>query len=64
MLLGTSITFLLLAQPVTVPGTSVSLEPPEGMVPATRFAGFESKSEEASILLVEMPAPLSQAERV
>src|SRR5207245_2234441 len=34
----------------------VGLQPPSGMTPSTNFAGFEDRSEIASILIAEMPA--------
>ncbi|OZC01662.1 hypothetical protein [Rubricoccus marinus] len=49
------------AQPVAVPGTRASLTPPEGFAPSERFAGFESGSLGASIMVVEIPeAPLEE----
>ncbi len=42
------------AQPV--PGTSVTMVPPENFTPASAFSGFENQEEMASILIVEMPA--------
>lgn len=44
---------------VPVPGTAVSLEPPAGMEPAARFAGFESKTEAVTILVNELAAPVA-----
>lgn len=49
----------LICAPVPVPGTAVSLEPPPGMEPAARFAGFESKTEPASLMVVELAAPVT-----
>lgn len=36
-------------------GAAVGLEPPAGMVPSSMFAGFEDRTHNASILLVDMP---------
>lgn len=43
-----------LAEPVFPAAGSLGLAPPPGMVPSTRFAGFEHTSG-ASVILVEMP---------
>jgi hypothetical protein len=40
-------------QPIA--GTTVSLEPMEGFKPSTQFAGLENPTEQASLLVVEMP---------
>ena len=53
------VAFPLLCAPVPVPGTAVSLEQPPGMEAAARFAGFESKTEAASLMVVELAAPVS-----
>lgn len=45
----------LAQQRITVPGTSVSLEPPEGFSVATDFAGLVNKASSASVLIVEFP---------
>lgn len=53
---------LLPAQPsvaqerITVPGTSVTLQPMKGFVPSSRFAGLENAELQASVVIVEMPA--------
>lgn len=53
---------LLPAQPsvaqerITVPGTSVTLQPMKGFVPSSRFAGLENPELQASVVIVEMPA--------
>ena len=44
-----------LAEPVRVPGTGVSMEPPEGFRPSEGFAGFEDPATSSSVLVVEMP---------
>jgi len=49
----------LLCAPVPVPGTAVVLDPPPGMAPAARFAGFESKAEPASLMVVELAQPVA-----
>jgi hypothetical protein len=38
-----------------VAGTTVSLTPPPGFVPATQFAGFVNEALQAAILVVELP---------
>lgn len=44
---------------VPVPGTSVSLPPPSGFVPADRFPGFMKESTGSSIMVSEIPGPYS-----
>lgn len=39
-----------------VPGTHVSLVPPEGFVEARRYSGFENASGSSGIMVVELPA--------
>lgn len=46
-------------EPQTVPGTTVSMVPPDGFVPATSFAGFMKEEAQASVVIVEMPAEAS-----
>lgn len=46
--------------PVPVPGTSVSLPPPSGFVPADRFPGFMKESTGSSIMVSEIPGPYSE----
>lgn len=43
------------AQAVQVPGTSVSMNPPEGFELSESFAGFQHPETSTSILIVEMP---------
>lgn len=43
------------ADPITPPGSRISLEPPKGFVVATTFTGFQDQPDNASILLVEFP---------
>src|SRR5262245_36907321 len=43
------------ANPVTPPGSRISLEPPKGFVVATTFTGFLDQPNNASILLAEFP---------
>lgn len=42
-------------QPQIVPGTRVSLVPPEGFVLADRFTGYVCESDRASIIVTEIP---------
>jgi hypothetical protein len=42
---------------ISVPGTKVSLAPPQGFTPAEKFPGFLSEETGASIMVTEMPAP-------
>lgn len=49
--------------PVRVPGTKVSIEPPEGFSPATLFPGFERADLGASIMVTEMPAPVVEVRK-
>jgi hypothetical protein len=43
--------------PARVPGTSVSITPPEGFQPSKLFSGFEQQNSGASIVVIEMPVP-------
>src|SRR5574341_1682765 len=43
------------ADPVRVPGTRTSLEPPKGFSLSTRFPGFERAEAQASIMVSEIP---------
>jgi hypothetical protein len=45
---------------VRVSGTQVSLVPPQGFRAATRFSGFENVEAQASIMITELPGPLSE----
>lgn len=49
-----------LAEPVAVPGTKVSLEPPQGFTLAKQFPGFVREDVTASIVVTEMPAPVAE----
>lgn len=48
---------------LAVRGTAVALDPPPGMVPGSRFAGFERRDEEASILVLGIAGTRSPSER-
>jgi len=41
-----------------IPGTKYSLIPPKGFVTATSFSGFQNNESGASIMVVEVPAPI------
>lgn len=43
-------------EPMAVPGTTVTMTPPEGFVASTDFAGFVNAEKQASFLVAEMPA--------
>jgi hypothetical protein len=43
------------AAPTRIPGTRVTLDPPEGFTPAEQFPGFQRTDQGASILVTEMP---------
>ncbi|MBR1247012.1 hypothetical protein JQ609_08715 [Bradyrhizobium sp. AUGA SZCCT0169] len=43
------------ADPVTPPGSRISLAPPKGFVVATTFTGFQDQAHHASILMAEFP---------
>ncbi len=43
-----------------VPGTSVSLTPPDGFVEANRFPGFMKESTGSSIMITEIPGPYAE----
>lgn len=57
---------LALALPAThavadrVPGTSVTLDPPSDFSPATRFSGFQQDKTGSSIVVTELPGPVSE----
>ncbi len=42
-----------------VPGTKCSLIPPDGFVVATKFSGFQNNQSGASIMITEIPGPVS-----
>lgn len=48
------------ADPVRVPGTNVSLQPPDGFAPSENFPGFQSTEQQASIMVTQMPAPVAE----
>jgi hypothetical protein len=50
------------AQPQAVPGTRVTLQPPEGFVAAERFTGFQRAEARASIVVVQLEAPFTEME--
>ena len=39
-----------------IPGTSVTISPPEGFEPSSQFAGFAHPDSQSSLMIVEMPA--------
>lgn len=43
-----------------VPGTSVSIAPPNGYVAADRFPGFMNEASRSSIMISEIPAPFGE----
>lgn len=43
------------ADPITPPGSRISLAPPKGFIVATTFSGFQDPANQASILLAEFP---------
>jgi hypothetical protein len=44
------------SEPTAVAGTTVTMTPPEGFVPATDFAGFANLEKQGSFFVVELPA--------
>ena len=52
--------FPAVADPVRVPGTSVSLQPPAGFELAGDYPGFQSAEQQASIMVTQMPAPVAE----
>ena len=46
-----------------VPGTKVSLDPPDGFEATKQFPGFTMESAGSSIMVTEMPAPFSEASK-
>lgn len=55
------LTALAMSAAPPIPGTSVSMTPPPGMQPATRFAGFEAPGTATSIMVTELAAPYAGA---
>jgi hypothetical protein len=57
VLIGASFVWLhgAAAAPVAVPGTTVTLEPPQGFTSATNFAGFEHAASGSSLMVTELP---------
>jgi len=53
----------LAADPVRMPGTTVSLVPPEGFTPSTRFPGFQNEKRHASIMVTEIDGPVDSAKK-
>ena len=49
-----------LAQPVRVPGTKVSLQPPAGFSESQQYPGFQSESDRATIMVTELPGPAAE----
>ena len=56
-ILALSAALLSARQAVRVPGTGVTLVPPEGFSLARRFPGFEHPGLQASIMVSELPSP-------
>jgi hypothetical protein len=44
----------------TITGTKISIIPPEGFVESTRFTGYQEDNSNSSIVVTELPAPISQ----
>ncbi|HWM93924.1 MAG TPA: hypothetical protein VN493_24415 [Thermoanaerobaculia bacterium] len=57
MILTLLVSALAAADPVRVPGTKTSLEPPQGFSPSDRFPGFQDAETQSSIMVTELPAP-------
>lgn len=55
---------IALPPPIQVPGTAVSLTPPEGFKASQLFTGFEQQASGASIMVTEMPIPKAQQKEV
>ena len=55
--LVSTVTVGLSAQALRVPGTSVTLAPPEGFSGAQNYPGFERADVQASIMVTELPVP-------
>lgn len=51
------------AQSVRVPGTGVRMTPPPGFVRSERFAGFENGELASSIMVTEIPGPVSEVRK-
>lgn len=45
------------AQPVRIPGTKVTLSPPEGFSVAQQYPGLERRDVQASMMVTELPVP-------
>jgi hypothetical protein len=48
------------AQPVRVPGTGVTLSPPQGFAAARRYPGFEDPHAQATIMVTELPVDAAE----
>src|SRR5918993_669886 len=57
---ASSFAYPSLAQTVRVPGTNVTLAPPEGFSVAQQYPGFERVDVQASIMITELPVPASE----
>jgi hypothetical protein len=51
------------AQATRVTGTSVALAPPPGFLPSSRFPGFERADLHSSVMVTEIPGPVSELSR-
>lgn len=60
MVLILVLTLPAVAEPVRVPGTGVSLQPPAGFGLAEDYPGFQSAEQKASIMVTQMPAPVAE----
>lgn len=60
LVLGLILSVATQAAPTLVPGTQVTLDPPEGFAPADRFPGFQKPEAAASVMVTELPAPVAQ----
>jgi hypothetical protein len=48
------------ADPIRIPGTGVTLQPPAGFSLAEDYPGFQSAEQQASIMVTQMPAPVAE----
>jgi len=60
MVLMMALALPAVADPVRVPGTDVSLEPPPGFSLSESYPGFQNAEQKASIMVTQMPAPVAE----
>jgi hypothetical protein len=54
---------ILTSEHINVKGTKISLIPPKGFISATNFRGFEQTQSGSSIIILDMPGPISETSK-